>query len=182
MPNYIHVKVKLKRGNWVLAHSSRPLNIREGVEVEMILPPKAFVDPGLVALLSEVREVELLPAGATVRVAVSTKSVKKEDTPALIQQRLFYVSGVQAFIEVELKEPLVLIIQGTKDGHLKDCACCVPMLNLEATSLNHAYTLISEKIETHRKSHAGNVFDLTFFEDNLESWKPLRIAKDRHLL
>jgi hypothetical protein len=42
-----------------------------------------------------------------------------------------------------------------------------------AQSLNHALTLLSEKYETHRISHTGNVYARVFYQEPSGSWYPL---------
>lgn len=40
-------------------------------------------------------------------------------------------------------------------------------------SLNHAYTLLSQLLETNRLSHTGNVYKQVFFKESDEQWYPL---------
>lgn len=40
-------------------------------------------------------------------------------------------------------------------------------------SLNHAYTLLSERIELDRMSHTGNVYQLIFYKESDGKWYPL---------
>lgn len=42
-----------------------------------------------------------------------------------------------------------------------------------ATSLNHAFTLLSEAYEQHRISHTGNVYTQIFYQDTDQLWYPL---------
>ncbi len=42
-----------------------------------------------------------------------------------------------------------------------------------ATSLNHAFTLLSTRYETHRISHTGNVYAHFFYQDKDGRWYPL---------
>lgn len=42
-----------------------------------------------------------------------------------------------------------------------------------AISLNHAYTLLSKKYETHRLSNTGNVYTHVFYQENNSRWYPL---------
>lgn len=42
-----------------------------------------------------------------------------------------------------------------------------------ATSLNHAFTLLSQMHEKHRISNTGNVYSRIFYEDRDERWYPL---------
>lgn len=58
-----------------------------------------------------------------------------------------------------------------------------------ATSLNHAFTLLSQAYETHRISNTGNVYSRVFYQDRDECWYPLddlrrgvQAKGERHLL
>lgn len=42
-----------------------------------------------------------------------------------------------------------------------------------AVSLNHAFTLLSERYEKHRLSHTGNVYERFFYEESDKRWYPL---------
>lgn len=42
-----------------------------------------------------------------------------------------------------------------------------------ATSLNHAYTLLSRAYETHRISNTGNVYTRVYYQDLDQCWYPL---------
>lgn len=45
--------------------------------------------------------------------------------------------------------------------------------DITASSLNHAFTLLSEKYEQHRISHTGNVYERIFYQDKTGYWYPL---------
>ncbi len=47
----------------------------------------------------------------------------------------------------------------------------------KADSLNHAFTLLSEKYEPWRKSHTGNVYSRMFFLAQDEKWHPLDVLR-----
>ena len=47
--------------------------------------------------------------------------------------------------------------------------CSVPT----AVSLNHAFTVLSERYETHRISHTGNVYSRVFYRERNGCWYPL---------
>ncbi|WP_341667091.1 hypothetical protein [Alcaligenes sp. SDU_A2] len=42
-----------------------------------------------------------------------------------------------------------------------------------ATSLNHAFTLLSQQYETHRISNTGNVYSRVFYQERSGAWFPL---------
>ena len=60
--------------------------------------------------------------------------------------------------------------------------------NDAAISLNHAFTILSEKYEPWRKSHTGNAYDRVLYKENNNKWYPIdvlrntAIIKDEHQL
>jgi len=44
---------------------------------------------------------------------------------------------------------------------------------VQAVSLNHAFTTLSERYEAHRLSHTGNVYERIFYQDRDGAWYPL---------
>jgi hypothetical protein len=78
------------------------------------------------------------------------------------------------FAEARLQEPLKLRLRGDKEALLENCKCHIPVLNTEARSLNHAFTLLSMKFETKRISHSGNVFARVYcYSEKRKEWHPL---------
>ena len=47
------------------------------------------------------------------------------------------------------------------------------------SSLNHAYTVLSELIEPQRSSHTGNVYTYVFYEESDGKWYPLRNLREK---
>jgi hypothetical protein len=47
------------------------------------------------------------------------------------------------------------------------------------SSLNHAYTSLSELIEPQRTSHTGNVYSCVFYEESDGLWYPLRNLREK---
>ena len=84
-------------------------------------------------------------------------------------------------IPVRLKEHLWLRHRGTKNPELHSCRCALPEpLRGETgedrlpSSLNQAYTRLSEIFETYRSTHTGNVFEKGYFRiPTREEWKKL---------
>jgi len=69
------------------------------------------------------------------------------------------------FVKIILMEELRLQYRGTKSSRLNSCGIAIPILRVNAESLNHAYTLLSQKFQTHRIAHTGNVFTHFYFLD-----------------
>jgi len=47
-----------------------------------------------------------------------------------------------------------------------------------AQSLNHAFTKLSERFETHRLSHTGSVYSRVFYKESDSHWYPLEELKN----
>lgn len=47
-----------------------------------------------------------------------------------------------------------------------------------AQSLNHAFTLLSERYETHRLSHTGNVYTSVYYLESNGRWYPLDLLRE----
>lgn len=47
-----------------------------------------------------------------------------------------------------------------------------------AESLNHAFTVLSERYERHRISHTGSAYDRVFYEERSGDWFPLASLRD----
>ena len=50
-----------------------------------------------------------------------------------------------------------------------------------AISLNHAFTLLSERFEVHRLSHTGNAYTRFFYKESNNNWYPLERLKNAEL-
>ena len=47
-----------------------------------------------------------------------------------------------------------------------------------ADSLNHAFTLLSERLEPWRKSHTGNIYDRMLYQETNGKWYPLDVLRN----
>lgn len=134
---------------------------------ELILPEHSVKDERFVSISQMEEEIEFIAAGNTLMFSVSKKSVPqdKEEYLKIIPTQTW---TSDAFVEVSIKEPLKLLIRGSKKPILSNVKCFIPSLGKEVISLNSAYSAISEIYESHRTSHTGNVFDKCYYKhDNL---------------
>lgn len=76
-------------------------------------------------------------------------------------------------IEVHLEQDLSIRIRGDQEARLEKCKCVIPALRREASSVNHAFTLVSEAYETQRLSHTGNVFERAYTWVEPAGWRTL---------
>ena len=79
----------------------------------------------------------------------------------------------RSFVAIELNQPLKLLLRGEKRPKLISCKCTIPVLDLEAESLNHAFTLITDAFEPERISRGGNVFNNLAAPDGDGHWELL---------
>jgi hypothetical protein len=106
-----------------------------------------------------------------------------EYSPGVLTNSLYPNIGLPngpnpGYVEVFLREPLLLWHRGTKSSALCPCKCFIPALEMEATSLNHAYTLISKKYETKRQANTGNVFRKAYYRDEHGHWQMLERLRE----
>ena len=167
-------------------------DLKEGIIGELVVPYYAVLDPKARKLFSEERKIPLFKKKTLLYVQLrpETPDDAKPFAPHLLRPfpkgTRFYVQldqetpqggksvvaqlhdhlvGVQRiFTRIELQDTLYLWLRGTKAPTLSETPCKIPALdNKEAHSVNHACTLLSEKVERHRISHTTNVFKSVYF-------------------
>jgi hypothetical protein len=79
----------------------------------------------------------------------------------------------RVFVNVELLDDLFLNFGKQQHAFLEPARCHIPELGQDATSVNHAYTLISTAFESLRRAKGGNVFLKVFFPDQSGNPRPL---------
>jgi len=144
----------------------KPLpKISDGALVELVVPIWAVADEYDRIRLRSKRTLEMLPTEASVWLGLSRKAVN----PASHKKFRQVKGGAAAsylLAEVVLLEPLFVLVDGSERAKLAECRCGILLMNAEARSLNHAFTLLSQAFETERRSHTGNVFRQGFAYQN----------------
>ncbi|MFN4265766.1 MAG: hypothetical protein ACK4F8_08500 [Aquabacterium sp.] len=110
------------------------------------------------------KELLSLPLGTTRIERIRLGPVKKKKTDK------------QAELDsVDTKGGLWLKVKGLERCELQGSTVIMPkgFERSTAISLNHAFTLLSEKYETHRLSHTGNVYQRIFYREPSGRWYPL---------
>lgn len=159
---YIGIAFKVVKGK--LVHSADETAITElydGVTGEVIIdkPEKNF-----------------LPAGTILYARLRPTMV-----PTIPGDSIIEIPGaVGTTATIILEEPLRISFQRKKEGQLLPCKCTVPSLPnaRKPSSVNEAYTVISEKFEPHRRSHTGNVFNCVYYQPSPGRWQPLGELRD----
>lgn len=158
----VRIPVVMNNGQMMQLDGSPLPKIQHGAVGELILDTYALENQKILQSLQLEQVSELLPKGDSIFLGVSSTVVPPEQINRLIEPSDLGISSEFLFAEVKLREPLKLKIRGTKSPVLEPCSCFIPVLQQEAKSLNHAFTLISTEFETQRISHTGNVFQRGF--------------------
>lgn len=170
----LRVAVRFDGTQFVLLDGSPLPRLAPNSLCEIVFRPEALQNPDdQMRLVSEQRAC-LLGSGSVVMLGVGPHLVGDPKARGLIcnPQEL----GVRTeywLVEVRLLGDLLLRIRGDQEAKLEPCTCLISALEREATSLNHAFTLISEAYETERLSHTGNVFERAYTPVGPTRWQTL---------
>lgn len=172
----ISIPVIIKEGRIIAEEGQALPKLSENAYGNLNVPIIFFEDKDEQKILGSYKIIEILKKDTKVLVSVNSKFIPNDLKDSLIKTPAIK-PGTLFFVEVVLKDNLRLKIRYNKHPKFLGCACLIPILNnQEAISLNHAYTLISQKYETKRKSHTGNVFDLCYVEKG-DKWVPLDMLR-----
>ena len=141
---------------------------------ELVLRPEFLQNPEDRDRFVRDEVFSLLSQGSSVLLGVSPHSVSDPKAQGLIcnPQEI----GVQTeywLVEIRLQDDLRIRIRGDKEAKLEPCKCHIPALKRDVSSVNHAFTVISETYETQRLSHTGNVFQRAYTPVGPKRWKTL---------
>jgi hypothetical protein len=181
------IKIKVVIENGQIMPVDLDLKFRDRVQGELTLPADAVVEEKLRSILTGKIRTEILPRD-TLLLAVmypiraSDSDPSRVVSPDLLYraydprqhgERIYSTDGI--LVPLIIREPLLLELRGgVKDARLEFCRCEIPALNIEARSVNHAYSLISLAYEPHRISHSGNVFNKIYFlNGQTRTWEKL---------
>lgn len=177
------IPVQIKNGTVNFFYDGPFPKITENTVGQLIVPESAVEDKETVNFLTEERRVEIFPKGT--RFFVELKPTPP-DVKCLLSLPLpdRLKSDNRRFAEVIIEEPLNIVLRASKHPRLDVVKCTIPILPAEATSLNHAYTLLSQRFEKDRISHVSNVFNTVYFQHPYnDGYQPLDdIRNDRRLL
>lgn len=170
----LRIGVQFDGSNFVLLDGSPLPKLHKGSVCELVLRPEVIQNPKDCErfILDEV--VRILESGTAVLVGVSPHLVGDPKANGLIRDpQAVKLQTEYWFVELLLQEDLYIRIRGDQKAKLEKCKCLIPALNREATSVNHAFTLVSEAYETERLSHTGNVFDRVYTCVGPGGWRTL---------
>lgn len=170
----LRIAVRFDGTTFALLDASPLPAIAKDAVCELVLRPALLQNPADRDRFVRDEVIPILSQGSAVLLGISPHLVGNTKAPGLIcnPQEI----GVQTeywLIEIWLQQDLKIRIREDQEARLEPCSCLIPPLKREATSVNHAFTLISETYETERLSHTGNVFERAYTPVGPKRWQTL---------
>jgi hypothetical protein len=149
--------------------------LKEGAIVDLVCEEYQLEDKQLALMLNTEEVVNLLSKSTTL--FAHMRQERSRQRSALQWGDLspeVHVDSETFFIPFTIQEDLLLKLRGTRKAELQTCKCDLgDGALLPPTSINQAYTRLSEKYEPSRRSHTGNVFDKVLYMGADGKAKPL---------
>ena len=169
----VKIPIKIEDGHPCLYPKGSLPELKEGAIGDLVMPAYALLDQKDTEHYTEKTKSAFLPANTRLLAQINPDKVPSK----LWLDVQFNLPGAPgAVVEFILIEEQQVLLRGTKPSKLLPCKCGIAALNLEAKSINHAYTLISLAFEPDRISHTGNVFSKVYYLDD-HIWKPLKALR-----
>lgn len=175
----VHIPVRIINGEIRYLYGGDIPPISNGAEGKLIVREHDVEDKKFISISQFEDKIEILPENTVLMFAVNPSNVPEDKIQNLKSIRTID-SKSYMYVEAKLSNPLILQIRGSKMSNLLKVSCIIPSLNnIEASSINNAYTIISQEYEPKRKSHTGNVFDKCYYLDDDKKWHPLEDLRNR---
>lgn len=194
-PNWtakVTVPVKRVGERWEFFYGG-DVPVREGTLGELTLSADQIADEGFRQRVTKELTVKILDEGTELLVALSDRNINRRWAGAWPETNLPNASpGTTRFERIWLgpvkKNPgqlpldaaperggLWLKLKGLERCELHGSTVQMPagFEPPSATSLNHAFTMLSQAYEKHRISNTGNVYTRVFYQDRDKRWYPL---------
>jgi len=191
--NTLRLPVQMVNGQWELIYGG-VLPVREGAYAEMLIGRTSIRDESLLKLLTQQFSVRVLPEGTELRIAVRDHAAVSSYTPDKYDIKVaaqYWPGDHCRFVPVWLgpvggrnrdmeSGGLWMRHTGLDQCELESSLVELPtdLNEPHAQSLNHALTMLSERYETHRLSHTGNVYERVFYQESKALCYPLSTMRD----
>jgi hypothetical protein len=190
-PNGHQVKIEIIIKGGKLEIKNPPANllnefpIKDGINGTLTITDFDILDKDWLAELNKHEIITICPKETSIYfgirpTVVIPTSISPKQASGIIQidstkiNTVFTVRASPYYVQVILQEELKLHKRGTELPRLEPCTCFIPLLDDTADSLNEAYKKIVQVYETHRRSNAGNVFQLgLYFDHEADTYRPL---------
>lgn len=192
----VRIPVRLINGHWEFFYGGS-VHVKEGAMATLTVDMDQIKDSEFLKTLTSTVYVKVLDEKSQLLVFLSVE--KSQGIPRCLERKLDHLeipagANMVQYIQLGALQPqmlkgpkredpkaftdtggLWLKVKGYDKTELISSEIIMPAESTieRAISLNHAYTLLSEKYETHRKSHTGNVYSRIFYQDSDEMWHPL---------
>lgn len=173
------IPIRIVSGEFRFLYGGTIPALSDGI-AELRVPAHMVRDRAMLELIRAERTIEFLPKGTTILLAMRQSHVSPLQASAIPSPGRVDPPGPFVYVPAVLLGSARLLLKGTKDAELVEVRCKVTGVSQEASSINHAYTLASKVYEPGRRTNVGNVFDLVYFLDKDNVWKPLRVLRGRH--
>lgn len=197
----IRIPVHLVDGHWELLYGG-PVKVKDGCIGELEVAVSDIVDKAFREALTAKRQVRILDQGTELRVALSVRAPLDQAlgkcfvTGPMKWDREAKVSAESRFVSIFLDAPnpqqvkrgeksggLWLALEGMTPRGLESSQVRLPpALELEpAISVNHAFTLLSERFEPWRKAHTASIYERVFYQEANGQWYRLDDLREKEL-
>jgi hypothetical protein len=175
------IPVTICNGKIVPFYGGELPQFREGAVMDLLTEEGAFLEPAEIQRFHQESFQIILPEGSEMFAVISfrnqdfihqAKNVKADPVPG----------GVSVLVPFWLLEPLRLHLRGTRKAELLPCECDLRIDGqTSASSVNEAYTRLSERYEPWRRSHTGNVFTKVYFRElGTDIARPIDFLREQH--
>ena len=169
--------VKVSDGKCSMIDGSALPKMKPDAVAELVVSPWDITDEKARAALLQEQRVEFLAAGTSIWARVKQDDIAT-DLKLCSKNKRVWPRTSELVVEIKLQTAVQLVIRGDGRASLGECNCQIPALpKQKCSSVNEAYTRVSEAFEPSRRSHTGNIFNCVFFE-NGNFLHPLRKLRD----
>lgn len=191
----VTVPVRRVGENWEFFYGGE-VPVCDGTIGDLIIDASRITDKNFLAMVNEETVAKIFDQGRQLIVALSDQSasgarvgnlpwpdVPFENVPMGTTRFEHVVIGPpkpgnshqQELLEKESDGGLWLRLKGLERSDLECSTVVLPqgLAETSAVSLNHAFTLLSQRYEQHRISHTGNVYSRVFYMEENAKWYPL---------
>jgi len=194
----IRIPVKMVDGRWEFFYGGA-VPVRDGALAELMVQKESITDPKFLRALRKRTEHKLLDEGTVLMVALSVRgellngleSLAATIDPKHLSDEYNWTPrpGNTRFVEVKVGPPSLafsrsrpsqpggvwLKLEGTQPKGVVVSSIELPkaISDKRVDSLNHTFTLLSERLEPWRQSHTGNIYSRVLYRERNEKWYPL---------
>jgi hypothetical protein len=206
----VRVPVKNVDGDWECSFGGK-IPVVDGAEADIVIDSDKISDAAFLAAIESKGEHKVLPEGTELLVSLTIKpshppsldlerklvrymSIKDKiatskldlwnpDTLAFVFVRLATKQDGDTDRPAKADPGLWLLTQGVWTTGISSGPVILPegIAPRMVSSLNHALTVLSEKYETWRISHTGNVYSRVWYLSRSGKWYPLKMLRDTAL-